>query len=190
MQRHRGAWGVFGAAVVFALGVVGTGTVSANPPGVPAGDKLEFKFNLIGHPAGKDYPGGCGNGNRVFVNRAANQEKIIIVDGDSWDIVDCDATGNSIATIQSADIGTFTVYARILGKPGGHLKICADVLVDVATQEALCALGTFELNRDGGKSIFKVVPSGLFDASLADILWTVDTNADFRIAQFRVYRNQ
>jgi hypothetical protein len=27
----------------------------------------------------------------------------------------------------------------------------------------------------------------MFDASLEDIVWTVDTNADFRIAQFRIY---
>jgi hypothetical protein len=172
------------------IGVVGTGTASANPPGIPAGEKMEFKFNLIGRPAGQDYTGGCGNGGRIFVNRDANQEKLIIKDGTNWNIVDCDATGGSIATIESADLGTFHVYARILGKPGGRLKICADILEDLDTQEFLCALGTFELNRDGSKSVFKIVPDALFDASLADIIWTIDTNADFRIAQFRVYRAQ
>ena len=192
MQRHANVWGSLGAAVVFALGigVIGSGTASANPPGIPAGEKMEFNFNLIGRPAGQDYTGGCGNGSRIFVNRDAKQEKLLIVDGDNWKIIDCDSTGNSIATLQSADLGTFHVYARILGKTGGHLKICADIVEDLTTQEFLCALGTFELNRDGGKSVFKVMPDALFDASLEDIVWTIDTNSDFRIVQFRVYRAQ
>jgi len=186
MRRSGVFFGAVVTALVLALGF-GIGTAWANPPGVPAGDKLEFKFNLIGRP--NDYPGECGNGNRVFVNRDANQEKLIVVNGPAWDILDCDATGNSIASLQSAELGTFDVYARILGKPGGHLSICADVLVDVNTQEFLCALGTFTLDRSGGKSVFKLVPDKLFDASLFDIIWTIDTNSDFRIAQFRIYRN-
>src|SRR5215471_165798 len=189
MQRRAVFSGVVAAVVVFVLGVgmTGIGTAWANPPGVPAGEHLVFKFNLIGRP--NDYPGECGNGNRVFVNRDANQEKLIVVNGPAWDILDCDATGNSIASLQSAELGTFDVYARILGKPGGHLSICADVLVDVNTQEFLCALGTFTLDRSDGKSVFKLVPDKLFDASLFDIIWTIDTNSDFRIAQFRIYRN-
>jgi len=27
----------------------------------------------------------------------------------------------------------------------------------------------------------------MFDASLQDLMWTVDTNSNFRIVQFRVY---
>ena len=54
--------------------------------------------------------------------------------------------------------------------------------------ETLCALGPIDLTREGGKSRFKVQADSLFDASLEDILWNVDTNADFRIVQFRVYQ--
>jgi len=83
---------------------------------------------------------------------------------------------------------TFDVYVGILRKPGGHVKICADQLVDLSTQEFLCLLGTIDLTRAGGKSMFQVQPDSIFDASLFDIVWTVDTNSNFRIAEFRVYR--
>ena len=190
MQKRAVASRTLVAAMVFALGIgtMGIGTGWANPEGIPAGSRLEYKFNLIGRPG--EYPGECGNGNRIFVEREANQEKLIIVNGPRWDVLDCDATGNSIARLQSADLGTFDVYARILGKPGGHLFICADILVDATTQESLCALGTFTLDRAAGKSVFKLAPDLLFDASVEDIIWTIDTNSDFRIAQFRVYRRR
>ena len=54
--------------------------------------------------------------------------------------------------------------------------------------DPLCLLGTIKLTREGGQSKFQVQPDSLFDAELEDILWTVDTNKDFRIAQFRVYQ--
>ncbi len=168
--------------------LMAVGTVRANPPGVPSGLKLEYKWNLIGYPEGKEYTGDCGGGARMFVNRDANHAHIIVVDGSDWAVLDCNATADNVGVLQSADLGTFDVYVRILGKPGGHLKICADELVDLATQEALCLLGTIDLTRTGGKSIFQVQVDSIFDASLFDILWTVDTNSDFRIAQFRVYR--
>lgn len=58
---------------------------------------------------------------------------------------------------------------------------------DFTNGETLCLLGTIDMKRDGGKSKFQLQPDSLFDASLADIMWQVDTNADFRIVQFRVY---
>jgi hypothetical protein len=42
--------------------------------------------------------------------------------------------------------------------------------------------------RDKGRSRFALKPDSLFDAELEDIIWSVETNSGFRIAQFRVYR--
>ncbi|MGH9383410.1 MAG: hypothetical protein ACRD2N_03860 [Vicinamibacterales bacterium] len=154
--------------------------------GAPKG-KLVFSWNLIGTPG--DYEGGCGNGRRIFVERGANHEHILFHDhNDGWHIEQCDATFGDTAVIHSDSLGTLDVYARILGKPNGRLRVCADTVTDHATNEGLCLLGTIDLKRDGGRSRFQVQPDSLFDASLEDIIWNVETNTDFRIAQFRVYQ--
>ena len=168
-----------GAALIFA------GAGAANPPGIPPGVKLVYKWNLIGYPAGQTYDGNCGGGGRIFVNRAANNAKLLIQDGNTWAVLDCNATGDHEAILQSADLGTFDVYAEILGKPGGHLHVCADVVSDA--NQALCLLGTIDLTRAKGNAHFQLQPDSLFDASLEDILWTIQTNTDYRIVQFRVY---
>lgn len=159
---------------------------SAPSNGAPRGRHV-FSWNLIGTPG--DYEGGCGEGRRVFVERGAKQAQILFHDhNDGWHIEQCDATGGDVAEIHSDDLGTLDVYARILGKPNGRLQVCADTVEDVTSGETLCALGTIDLTRDGGKSRFKVQPDSLFDASVEDILWNVETNTDFRIVQFRVYQ--
>jgi hypothetical protein len=119
------------------------------------------------------------------VERDAHSEFIQITDGNVWRVLECDATFGDAALLQSADVGTFVVYARILGKMGGHLGVCADFVND--QDGILCSLGTIDLTR-GRKSKFQLQPSTLFDADFEDILWTVDTNKDYRIVQFRVYQ--
>lgn len=160
--------------------------VSANPPGIPAGEKLEYKFNLIGRP--DVYAGGCGEGNRLFVLRDAHSAQVLVTNGASWNVTDCDATGDHRGELTTSNVGVFDIFVRILGKPGGNLRICADTYEDFMAGETLCLLGTIDLTRGSGQSKFQVAPSAMFDASLEDIMWTVDTNRDFRIAQFRVYR--
>lgn len=154
--------------------------------GAPKG-KHVFSWNLIGTP--HDYQGGCGDGRRIFVNRDVKGAQILIKDeNDGWSITDCNATGGHLAEMHSDDLGIFNIYARILGKPGGTLDVCVDLASDI--DGVLCSIGTINLKRDGGQSKFKVQPDALFDAELEDLLWTVDTNKDFRIVQFRVYQEQ
>jgi hypothetical protein len=50
-------------------------------------------------------------------------------------------------------------------------------------------LGEFTMNREAGKSNFGIRPDPMFDAELEDIIGSLDTNNDFRIAEFRVYEN-
>jgi hypothetical protein len=150
--------------------------------GAPAG-KLVFKWNLIGTP--HDFTGDCGNGGRMFIDRDAKAAQITVTNGPDWDIVDCNATDGK-GLIQSNTVSTYQLYVRILGKPGGTLHVCGDQVVDPVTQDVLCLAGTIDLTR-GQHSKFTLQPSTLFDATVEDVIWTVDTNTDFRIAQFRIY---
>ena len=152
--------------------------------GAPRG-KLVYSWNLIGTP--HDYQGGCGDGRRIFVERDVNNAHIEITNGDTWSIVDCNGTGGHLAEMTSNDLGIYDVYVRILGKPGGTLHVCAAQTVTDADAD-LCLLGTIDLTRGSGQSKFTVKPDSLFDASAFNVFWAVDTNADFRIAQFRVYQ--
>src|SRR5262245_5560661 len=70
--------------------------------GAPAG-KLVFKWNLIGTPG--EYNGGCGNGSRIFVERDANNAKLLIHNAGEWSIVDCNATGSNTAMLNSSGVG-------------------------------------------------------------------------------------
>lgn len=164
------------------------GSAIANPSPIPAGSKLVFNFNLIGYPASKPYTGDCGDGHRIFVNRDAKGAQLRVTnDTVGWSIVDCNATADHQATLATSDVGIYDIYVRILGKPGGSLHVCADTLTDALSGETLCQVGTLDLTRGKGASKFSLAPSAIFDASMVDLLWTMDTNADFRIAQFRVY---
>ena len=162
--------------------------VHANPKDIPAGSKLVYNFNVIGYPAGQSYNGGCGSGHRIFVNREANGAQVLIQNSPSgWTVLDCNATSDHRAALGTSHVGLYDVYVRILGKPDGNIRICANTYEDFLAGETLCLLGTIDLTREKGQSKFQLEPSAMFDASLEDLIWQVDTNRDFRIAQFRVY---
>ncbi len=164
------------------------GNAHAAPAPIPIGSKLVYNFNVIGYPAGQTYDGNCGSGHRIFVNREASKAQVIIQNGGDWSVVDCNATSDHQAVLQTNQAGLFNVYMRILGKPGGHFFACGQTVADFATGDTLCLLGTIDLTRAKGQSKFQLAPSAMFDASLENLIWTVDTNANFRIVQFRVYQ--
>jgi hypothetical protein len=160
----------------------------AAPGGIPPGSKLAFNFNVIGYPAGKTYLGDCGEGHRIFVNRDAKGAQVRVTNSATgWSIEDCNATSDHQAVLATNQAALYDVYVRILGKTGGNLHVCANTLIDFTNGETLCLLGTIDLTRGSGQSKFSLAPAAMFDASLEDLMWTVDTNNDFRIAQFRVY---
>ena len=177
------------AVTLGALALLLAGSAHAAPANIPAGSKLVFNFNVIGYPEGKTYDGNCGEGHRIFVNRAANNAQMIVHSSSTgWNIVDCNATSDRRAILETSDVGMLDVYVRILGKPDGRINIiCDSLLEDAVLGDALCLVDTIDLTRGKGKSAFQLAPASFFDASLEDLLWTIGTNADFRIAQFRVY---
>ncbi len=159
---------------------------SADPP--PG--HLVYKFNLIGYPEGQEYTGGCGNGRRIFVNRNANNAKILVTadaDMPGWSIVDCNATADNQAELQADMRDEYVVMVKMLGQPGGHINICAGEYYDETTGERMCEYGELDLTRGRGKDRMRVAPRTMFDPIYEDILWTVNTNPQFRIVQFRVY---
>src|SRR5262245_4042395 len=189
-ERHQGDSTMrFSTRFVFATLVVtaaSAGNVAfANPGDIPAGSHKVYQFNIIGHPG--EYTGNCGQGNRLFVDRGANHAHVLITNGTSWDVTDCNATADNRGEITTNQAGLYDVYARILGAPGGEIHICADTVEDHDTGEHLCLVGTIDLRRENGHERFALQPSEVFDASLEDIMWSIETNTLFRIAQFRVY---
>jgi len=170
------------------LALAAVPNVFALPKDIPAGSKLVYKWNMIGYPAGQEYTGGCGNGNRLFVNRDAKSAQVLVTNGTDWDVTDCNATGDNRGEITTSQVGMYDVYVRILGKQGGNINICADTFEDFQAGETLCLLDSLDLTRGKGQSRFKLAPATMFDASNFNIMWTIDTNPDFRLVQFRVYR--
>jgi len=187
MRRHRLSTGI--ASILLSFLFLSAATVaSANTAPIPAGSKLVFNFNVIGYPAGQTYGGNCGDGHRIFVNREAKGAQVRVTNSTTdWSIVDCNATSDHQAVLATNQAAIYDVYVRILGKPGGNIVICGNTLTDFLSGETLCLLGTIDLTRGSGQSKFTLAPSAMFDASLQDLMWTVDTNSNFRIAQFRVY---
>ena len=188
MRHFSSTKRLFPVRLAAALCVVAlAGSANAGPNPIPAGSKLVFNFNVLGYPAGQSYDGNCGNGHRIFVNREASKAHVLVQNGTNWSVVDCNATADHQAVLQSNQVGLYDIYMRILGKPGGHFFACGQTVTDFASGDTLCLLGTIDLTRSSGQSKFQLAPSAMFDASLEDLIWTVDTNTNFRIVQFRVY---
>jgi hypothetical protein len=192
IMRHARAPKVFWPTLIIALCsflALSAAAASANPAPIPNGSKLVFNFNVIGFPIGKGYQGDCGQGHRIFVNRDAKGAQVRVENSETgWSVVDCNATADHQAVLATNQAGIYDIYVRILGKPGGTFKACANTMTDFLAGETLCLLGSIDLTRGKGQSKFSIAPSSMFDASLEDLMWTVDTNRDFRIAQFRVYQ--
>src|SRR5262245_635338 len=173
---HMKRVAVLVAAVAVMIGVM-VPAARAKPPGVDAdlGHQV-FNLNLIGAPG--DYEGGCGGGNRVFIERDGHSQ-IVWLGSDHFEVVWCDATGNDGPAMVDVDrdgglAGDFAVYIRILGKLGGALDICVNGFPNVQAT-GVCELGTLHISRDGGKSVFQISPK-IWDPKYQNILWDLDAN--------------
>src|ERR1041384_3498113 len=174
--------------------------------GAPSGP--HFNLNIIGDSADKS-PTPNGNGSGVAVTT-----KILLsqaADG-VLEVLDKNGTDGE-ASFALPVPGTYTVWARALGTPGGQSKIatCAtfvDPLTGVST--VLCSTDNEVFVRGTGKSSFRNVTSALttislplgspaelacgtgtvslFDACLQDFLWQYDNNG-LKLLQVRFYPN-
>src|SRR5438046_2037373 len=206
------------AAVVAALS--GTAVAAAQKAstgnGAPSGP--HFNLNIIGVSHDKNpNMNGNGSGNVIFVDLGTRTGDAVTTEILPRQAADCafevlDKNGTDGEASFSLPVpGTYTVWARALGKPGGQSKIatCA-TFVDPITGEAtiLCSTDNEVFVRGTGKSKFRDVTSALttitlvpgspaqlacgtpsvslFATCLQDFPWQYDNNG-LKLLQVRFY---
>jgi len=198
-------------AVMVPAGLYGqTGNGAPNGP--------HFNLNIIGVSHDKS-PNMNGSGNVIFVALGtktgdAVTTKILLsqsADG-SFEVLDKNGTDGE-ASFALPVPGTYTVWARALGTPGGQSKIatCA-TFIDPTTGAAtlLCSTDNEVFVRGTGKSSFRNVTNALttitlvagspaelacgtptvslFATCLQDFLWQYDNNG-LKLLQIRFYQS-
>ena len=129
----------------------------------------------------------------------------------TFQVLDGNACDGNGAEFQLPAPGTYEIYARALGKPGGEatMTTCAtgagdDLILGNADDEIVCSTENVLLVRGTGKSTFRNVTTELttiyadidgdgdlervniFDPSLYDYFWNYE-NRGLRLAQLRFY---
>ena len=205
------------AAAVAALSATAVAAAQTGN-GAPSGS--HFNLNIIGVSHDKNpNMNGNGSGSVIFVDLGTRSgdavtTKILLsqaADG-VFEVLDKNGTDGE-ASFALPVPGTYTVWARALGTPGGQSKIatCAtfiDPITGVAT--LLCSTENEVFVRGTGKSKFRDVTSALttitlvagspaqlacgtpsvslFATCLQDFLWQYDNNG-LRLLQIRFYPN-
>lgn len=168
-----------------------------------------YKFNMIGVDNPKQVDLTNDNGKRMFVNLNGHST-INLQEGDTFDILDANATDNDGGLFQLPDpdpdnTGTtwYGVYVRTVGTPGGKAKLtsCVTGTVDGSTG-TFCSIDTVQVERNTGKpKVYNVSKDllttcvdldgdgicdkriFLFDDSTLNYAWSYDNNG-LRVAQF------
>ena len=199
---------------IMALLLVSTvGSVAATGNGAPSG--AHYNLNIIGVPKAKTADMTNFDGRTIFVNLGSKgisaNSKILLsqsTDG-AFHVLDRNATDGP-ASFQLPAPGTYTIWARALGKPGGSatMTTCA---TDPATGEVVCSTESSVFVRGTGGSKFVNVTDDLttivLDPSLTDVItacggatvslfdpclegyfWNYDNNG-LKLLQLRFYPN-
>jgi len=186
--------------------------------GAPSGP--HFNLNIIGVSHDKNPNMDQGSGNVIFVDLgsqsgAAVTTKILLSQSTElglFQVLDKNGTDGE-ASFQLPAPGTYTVWARALGTPGGQAKIttCATDSPLVADAGTICSTLHEVFVRGTGKSSFKnVTPAlttielvdgspvalacgsttvSLFATCLQGFFWQYDNNG-LKLLQIRFYLNQ
>jgi len=205
------------AAVLAAtMGAIST-AVAQTGNGAPNG--THYSLNIIGVPRAKSANPDWASGHVIFVNLGSKDNgvstKILLnqsADAGVFDVLDKNGTDGE-ASFSLPAPGSYTVWARALGKPGGQAKIttCADDL-DINTAGVICSTQNEVFVRDKGKSSFRNVTDALttivldaianadavtacggttvslFDPCLQGFFWAYDNNG-LKLLQVRFYPN-
>jgi hypothetical protein len=181
-------------AIVGMIGVLNNTQVFADP--APTGYQKVYQFNMIDRP--NDYTGGCGDGNRLFVNHEDDKHAHVdIINSNFWDVTDCNATGGHHGEITFDGTGTYLVGVKMVGKPDTSFRICTtndrlpvgdDPAHDdtESIDEHDCILDVV-IVREKGKPKIKIDLQALFDPALTNEIWSVESNGQAK-AQFIVYK--
>jgi hypothetical protein len=203
-------------AAVLAATTLATATAAAqNGNGAPSGS--HYNLNIIGVPRAKSSNPDWASGNVIFVNLGTKSDavttKILLnqsAEAGVFDVLDKNGTDGQ-ASFSLPAPGSYTVWARALGTPGGQAKIttCAtDVLLTSAG--VICSTLNEVFVRGTGKSSFRNVTDALttialdpvvdaavvtacggvnvslFDPCLQGFFWQYDNNG-LKLLQVRFY---
>jgi len=173
--------------------------------GAPSGP--HFNLNLIGAKT-TNCPQTEGSGGNVIFVALTGTSKIELFPGTSFAVLDNNACIDKVAQFQLPPTNTtggspsYTVWARVVGKPGGSgsLTTCA---TDVVTLEQVCSLNSVITMRTKGQQKFVNVTNelttlcfinslgqtqcvNLFDPAFQDFFWSYN-NQGQKILQLRFY---
>ncbi len=201
------------AATIFAT----ASAVAQTGNGAPNG--AHYSLNIIGVPRAKSANPDWASGHVIFVNLGSKDNgvstKILLsqsAEAGVFDVLDKNGTDGE-ASFSLPAPGTYTIWARALGKPGGQAKIttCASDL-DINTAGVICSTQNEVFVRDKGKSTFRNVTDALttivldpianaaavtacggttvslFDPCLQGFFWDYDNNG-LKLLQVRFYQN-
>jgi len=210
----------FHLAAAVAAAVTATAVAAAQKAttgnGAPSG--AHFNLNIIGVSHGKSPNMAKGGGDVIFVGLGTSSDalttKILLSQAadSTFEVLDKNGTDGE-ASFALPLPGSYTVWARALGTPGGQSKIatCA-TFIDPTTgaPSVLCSTDNEVFVRGKGKSSFRDVTSALttvrlvagspaelacgtptvslFAACLQDFLWQYDNNG-LKLLQVRFYLN-
>jgi hypothetical protein len=194
--------------------------LAATPLAIPVGTQLStpvtgngapsgphFNLNLIGAKTTNCPQTEGSGGNVIFVPLFGNS-KIELFKGDTFAVLDNNACTDKVAQFQlpptntTGGVFSYTVWARVVGKPGGSgsLTTCA---TNSTSLETLCSLNQVITVRTKGQQKFVNVTTELttlcfinslgqtqcvniFDPAFQDFFWSYD-NQGQKILQLRFY---
>ncbi|MBI4311667.1 MAG: hypothetical protein HY681_07785 [Chloroflexi bacterium] len=215
MKKHRTMAALAaGSLTMVLLTLIFGGVAGATGNGAPSGE--HYNLNIIGVSKAKTADMTGDDGHRIFVNLGSKtgdpvRTKILLsqsADG-TFKVLDGNGTDGK-ASFQLPAPGSYTIWARPLGQPGGQAKVttCA---IDPLTLEEVCSTSFEVFVRGTGQSKFVDVTTSLttivIDASLTDLIlacggdtvalfdpclegyfWAYDNNG-LRLLQLRFYPN-
>src|SRR5262245_785742 len=173
--------------------------------GAPSGP--HFNLNLIGAKT-TNCPQTEGSGGNVIFVALFGTSKIELFPGTSFAVLDNNACTDNVAQLQLPPTNTtvgspsYTVWARVVGKPGGHgsLTTCA---TNSTSLETVCSLNqVITMRTKGHQKFVNVTPQlttlcfinslgqtqcvNLFDPAFQDFFWSYD-NQGQKLLQLRFY---
>lgn len=199
-------------AAIVALGVAFTaqGSPAQAANGAPSGP--HYNLNIIGVSGDKNPNMNQGSGNVIFVDLgtrggAAVTSRILLTQADTFAVTDKNGTDGTAGFSLPAP-GSYTVWARPLGTPGGQATMTTCGIDETDGQEYCSTLNKVFL-RESGKQKFDNVTTelttislspadrvatgcaatvSLFDPCLEQYLWKYD-NQGLKLLQIRFYRD-
>jgi len=203
-------------AAVLAATTLATAVAAAqNGNGAPNG--THYSLNIIGVPREKNSNPDWASGHVIFVNLGSKNvtvtTKILLSQSTAsgvFDVLDKNGTDGE-ASFSLPAPGTYTVWARALGTPGGQAKIttCATD-ISLTTPDVICSTLNEVFVRETGGSKFRNVTDALttitldplanaaavtacggttvslFDPCLQGFFWQYDNNG-LKLLQVRFY---